>query len=211
MRVVFVPNTNGAHGEAGGFSSGRLSGVSETDGRYLDPISSHIERHLGPIDNVLHEIVSDVVHIDLHHVRPTAERPSLAARSFETDCAGCHASQTELRIDLLAGHMAAHWTEASIGCEACHGAGGAHSAAWTKLEAGKPLPRLERQYFLFGEPIDTTRFAGRHDDGEACQALRDEVKTAIESQIAQLRELREADPERYPIQRMLRRLSRRLR
>jgi 1-acyl-sn-glycerol-3-phosphate acyltransferase len=70
-----------------------------------------------------------------------------------------------------------------------------------------PLPRLERQYFLFGEPIDTRRWAGRHEDRDACFALRDEVKSAIESQIAQLLEVRDADPERYPVQRLLRRLS----
>lgn len=35
----------------------------------------HIERHLGPVASVFHEVVSDLVHIDLHHVRPSAERP----------------------------------------------------------------------------------------------------------------------------------------
>jgi 1-acyl-sn-glycerol-3-phosphate acyltransferase len=73
-----------------------------------------------------------------------------------------------------------------------------------------PLPRLERQYFLFGEPIDTTRYAGRHEDRDVCMALRSEVQAAIEGEIAQLVEVRRADPERYPIQRLLRRLSARL-
>jgi 1-acyl-sn-glycerol-3-phosphate acyltransferase len=73
-----------------------------------------------------------------------------------------------------------------------------------------PLPRLERQYFLFGAPIDTTRYAGRHEDAEACHALRKEVQTAVEQQIGMLLEVRAADPERYPIQRLLRRLSSRL-
>lgn len=73
-----------------------------------------------------------------------------------------------------------------------------------------PLPRLERQYFLFGEPISTESYAGRHEDRDACFALREQVKTAIESQIQALREVREADPERYPVQRLLRRLSSRL-
>lgn len=72
------------------------------------------------------------------------------------------------------------------------------------------LPRAERQYFLFGEPIDTTRWAGRHEDAAACFALREEVKTAVEEQIARLQQVRSADPERYPIQRLLRRLSSRL-
>jgi len=72
------------------------------------------------------------------------------------------------------------------------------------------LPRLERQYFLFGEPISTEAYAGRHEDRETCFALREQVKAAIESQIQALREVREADPERYPMQRLLRRLSSRL-
>jgi 1-acyl-sn-glycerol-3-phosphate acyltransferase len=69
------------------------------------------------------------------------------------------------------------------------------------------LPRLERQYFLFGEPIPTDGYAGLHEDRDACFALREQVKTAIENQIQALREVREADPERYPIQRLLRRFS----
>ena len=73
------------------------------------------------------------------------------------------------------------------------------------------IPRLERQYFLFGEPISTKPFAGLHEDRDACFALREQVKTAIEGQIAALREVREADPERYPVQRALRKLSSRLR
>jgi len=72
------------------------------------------------------------------------------------------------------------------------------------------LPRLERQYFLFGAPIDPTRWAGLHEDRDACFALRTEVQTAIETQIAQLREVREADPERYPVQRLLHRISAKL-
>ncbi|MEN8159885.1 MAG: lysophospholipid acyltransferase family protein, partial [Myxococcota bacterium] len=32
------------------------------------------------------------------------------------------------------------------------------------------LPRFERQYFLFGDPIDTTRWAGRHEEADACFA-----------------------------------------
>jgi len=73
-----------------------------------------------------------------------------------------------------------------------------------------PLPRLERQYFLFGDPIDTKPWAGRHEDRAACLELRMQVQGVIEAQIAMLRELRDADPERYPVQRLLRRLSARL-
>jgi hypothetical protein len=41
----------------------------------LPAITQHIERHLGPIEAVFHELVSDAVHIDVHHVLPTAKRP----------------------------------------------------------------------------------------------------------------------------------------
>jgi 1-acyl-sn-glycerol-3-phosphate acyltransferase len=70
--------------------------------------------------------------------------------------------------------------------------------------------RFERQYFLFGPPIDTRRFAGRHEDAKACLALRNEVAQAIEMQIADLLAVQSADPERYPIQRLLRRIAARL-
>jgi len=88
-----------------------------------------------------------------------------------------------------------------------------HGEVLPPLARGKGpgrLPRLERQYFLFGELIDTKRYEGRHEDREACMALRSEVQTAVEQEIAQLREVRAADPERYPIQRLLRRLSSRM-
>jgi len=41
----------------------------------LEVISAHIERHVGPIEMVFHELVSDMVHIDVHWVKPTTERP----------------------------------------------------------------------------------------------------------------------------------------
>jgi 1-acyl-sn-glycerol-3-phosphate acyltransferase len=88
-----------------------------------------------------------------------------------------------------------------------------HGEIIPPLARGKgwgPLPRLERQYFLFGDPIDTTPYAGRHEDREACMALRQQVQGTIESQIGQLLAVRDADPERYPVQRLLRRISARL-
>lgn len=41
----------------------------------IEEISDHIERYIGDISMVFHEIVSDTVHIDVHHVKPTKERP----------------------------------------------------------------------------------------------------------------------------------------
>lgn len=42
---------------------------------YIEQISDHIEKHLGPIETVFHELVSDKVHVDVHFVKPTPEFP----------------------------------------------------------------------------------------------------------------------------------------
>ncbi len=44
------------------------------DEETIDAISDHIERHIGPAPMVFHELVSDLVHIDVHHVPPDADR-----------------------------------------------------------------------------------------------------------------------------------------
>jgi len=72
------------------------------------------------------------------------------------------------------------------------------------------LPRFERQYFHFSEPIDTARFAGRHQDRSACFALRKEVEREIEIGVGAMMAIRDRDPERYPIQRLLRAAAARL-
>ncbi|NNE91110.1 MAG: suppressor of fused domain protein [Verrucomicrobiales bacterium] len=41
----------------------------------MEEISDHIEKHIGKIESVYHEIVSDLIHIDVHQVPPTEERP----------------------------------------------------------------------------------------------------------------------------------------
>jgi hypothetical protein len=41
----------------------------------IEEISDHIERHIGEVSMVFHELISDTVHIDVHHVKPTKERP----------------------------------------------------------------------------------------------------------------------------------------
>jgi 1-acyl-sn-glycerol-3-phosphate acyltransferase len=58
------------------------------------------------------------------------------------------------------------------------------------------LPRPERFYFSIGQPIETGRFAGHHEDPAALLALREEVRAAVEGGIAKLLEIRAQDPER---------------
>jgi len=41
----------------------------------LEQISNHIEAHLGKVETVFHEIVSDTVHIDVHVVKPNQRFP----------------------------------------------------------------------------------------------------------------------------------------
>jgi hypothetical protein len=44
------------------------------DGQAIEAIDAHIEEHVGKVDSVFHEILSDLVHIDVHLVRPTRKR-----------------------------------------------------------------------------------------------------------------------------------------
>jgi len=58
------------------------------------------------------------------------------------------------------------------------------------------LPRPERLYFWFGEPVDTSRYGGETDDDAAARTVRDNVKTAVEQAIQTLLSEREHDPHR---------------
>jgi 1-acyl-sn-glycerol-3-phosphate acyltransferase len=67
-----------------------------------------------------------------------------------------------------------------------------------------PIPRPERLYFWFGEPIDTARFAG-HDSDTAARAVRDEVRQSVEAGIRFLHDERDHDPDRALVNRLLHR------
>ena len=43
--------------------------------RNLEDVEAHIEKHIGPIESVFHEIVSDVVHVDILYIKPAPDRP----------------------------------------------------------------------------------------------------------------------------------------
>lgn len=45
------------------------------DGEAIEKIDRHIEEHLGPVAMVFHELISDLVHIDIHQVAPSEDRP----------------------------------------------------------------------------------------------------------------------------------------
>jgi hypothetical protein len=44
-------------------------------GSSVELVSHHIGRHIGPVAQVFDELVSDIVHIDIHHVEPSIDRP----------------------------------------------------------------------------------------------------------------------------------------
>ena len=44
-------------------------------GEDLEAISNHIEKHVGKIATVYHELISDLVHVDVHIVEPTDDKP----------------------------------------------------------------------------------------------------------------------------------------
>ena len=41
----------------------------------IDAISEHIEKYIWPVEYIFHEIISDTVHIDVHWIKPTEEKP----------------------------------------------------------------------------------------------------------------------------------------
>jgi suppressor of fused protein SUFU len=45
------------------------------DPEIIEAIDGHIERYVGPVKMVYHEMISDLVHVDMHHVEPSPERP----------------------------------------------------------------------------------------------------------------------------------------
>jgi hypothetical protein len=49
--------------------------LADADSPATAAISEHIERHLGPVSGVYHELLSDKVHLDVHVVPPSADFP----------------------------------------------------------------------------------------------------------------------------------------
>jgi hypothetical protein len=48
--------------------------AADADPESVERIEAHIEEHLGPITQVFNELISDLVHVELHHVGPTPDR-----------------------------------------------------------------------------------------------------------------------------------------
>jgi 1-acyl-sn-glycerol-3-phosphate acyltransferase len=65
-----------------------------------------------------------------------------------------------------------------------------------------PIPRPERLYFWFGEPIDTRGRGTGWEDTAAARELRDEVRGAVLDGIQFLRDERDQDPNRGLLSRL---------
>lgn len=52
--------------------------LASGDADTIAAIAEHIERHLGPVSGVYHELLSDKVHLDVHLVPPSADFPFYA-------------------------------------------------------------------------------------------------------------------------------------
>ncbi|MDN3641040.1 suppressor of fused domain protein [Simiduia curdlanivorans] len=57
------------------YTDGEKEWEAATGEECIEEISDHIERHIGKVSSVFHELLSDTVHIDIHHVKPTEARP----------------------------------------------------------------------------------------------------------------------------------------
>jgi tetratricopeptide (TPR) repeat protein len=62
-------------------------------------------------------------------------------------CAECHSTDVRKNYDAAADRFATTWTEISVGCEACHGAGSRH-IAWTQEQ---------KRWWPFGKTEDPTK------------------------------------------------------
>jgi predicted Zn finger-like uncharacterized protein len=48
---------------------------SHGDGELMEALDAHFERHIDKVESVYHEIMSDLVHLDVHYIPPADERP----------------------------------------------------------------------------------------------------------------------------------------
>lgn len=56
-------------------SKDRDFAVPQEHARHLEEIEAHLEKHIGPVESVFHELVSDLVHLDVLYIAPTRKRP----------------------------------------------------------------------------------------------------------------------------------------
>ena len=77
------------------------------DSENIERITEHIGRYIGPVKNVFHELISDLVHIDIHIVEPSAARncytlvtSGMSDRPMNAPAEYAHLRYSELMISL---------------------------------------------------------------------------------------------------------------
>lgn len=77
----------------------------------LDAVTDHITRHLGEPQTVFHELISDAVHIDVHHVAPRPDRPfhSLVTSGMSDRPMAFPPGQDEFALAELCAFLPAEW------------------------------------------------------------------------------------------------------
>ena len=76
-----------------------------------EAITAHISRHLGEPKTVFHELISDAVHIDVHHVEPRPGRPfhSLVTSGMSDRPMACPPGQEAFALAELCAFLPAEW------------------------------------------------------------------------------------------------------
>jgi hypothetical protein len=90
------------------YENARPPEVSTGDADLIEAVVAHIETHVGEPDLVFHQLVSEYVHVDIHVVQPTEERPwvtlvtsGMSERPMTTpDDIGPQYSRAELTMSL---------------------------------------------------------------------------------------------------------------
>lgn len=77
------------------------------DSHYMEEVSDHIERHLGKVDGVFHELISTTVHVDIHIIKPAPGRDwhtlvtsGMSDREMTVPEGAEHLSRAELMLRL---------------------------------------------------------------------------------------------------------------
>src|SRR5499427_2643897 len=91
--------------------------------------------------------------LDWKEIAPVPDHPSQDLRQiWNITCVNCHATNLHRNFDPKTRTFATTWTEMGIGCEACHGPGGAHAAVaaeWDKDPIHAPTRPTPAQLKIF--------------------------------------------------------------
>jgi hypothetical protein len=126
-----------------------------------EAVDDHREQHLGPSASVIHEIASDLVHIDLHLHEPSVLRPfwTIATGGVSDLATAAPEEMAEYRRIELLTYLPAAWTDRSWGPGP-----GASDVAWWPLGMLKEVGRFVHEYRTWVGPGHTIALGGEDHD-----------------------------------------------